>query len=512
MPIPIIDLFAGPGGLGEGFSAFLGKDCQAFTIGLSIEKNMWAHQTLELRSFFRQFDGKAPDAYYDYLAGNITREVLFAGEKEAALRARNEAWHAQLGGKDGVARKEVHKRVKTAIGQNSNWVLIGGPPCQAYSLIGRSRIMGADRRNGTDDYSKDHRHRLYQNYLRILAFYAPSVFVMENVKGILSSQVNGNLTFNKILADLQNPPKAICASLSSNLEYKIYSLSSGALFPTDPHDYVIRSENYGIPQRRHRVILFGVRDDISSKPDKLTAQLARTVVDTIGHLPRLRSSLSREEDTDAIWLDSVKSALTSQWIREVDADVSHEIEKAIDNIRIPRDGRGGRCVAEITGCKYPAFEESWYADDRLPGYCNHETRGHIRSDLHRYLFASCFAKAKHISPKISDFPRDLYPDHWNVKHIRPEDIIFADRFRVQIKHEPATTIVSHIAKDGHYFIHYDPTQCRSMTVREAARLQTFPDNYFFEGPRTEQYTQVGNAVPPLLARKIAAIVAGLFRR
>lgn len=311
MPIPIIDLFAGPGGLGEGFSAFLGKDCQAFTIGLSIEKNMWAHQTLELRSFFRQFDGKAPDAYYDYLAGNITREVLFAGEKEAALRARNEAWHAQLGGKDGVARKEVHKRVKTAIGQNSNWVLIGGPPCQAYSLIGRSRIMGADRRNGTDDYSKDHRHRLYQNYLRILAFYAPSVFVMENVKGILSSQVNGNLTFNKILADLQNPPKAICASLSSNLEYKIYSLSSGALFPTDPHDYVIRSENYGIPQRRHRVILFGVRDDISSKPDKLTAQLARTVVDTIGHLPRLRSSLSREEDTDAIWLDSVKSALTS---------------------------------------------------------------------------------------------------------------------------------------------------------------------------------------------------------
>jgi len=133
------------------------------------------------------------------------------------------------------------------------------------------------------------------------------------------------------------------------------------------------------------------------------------------------------------------------------------------------------------------------------------------SDLARYLFCASYAEInKHsdirMSPKLNDFPDTLLPDHKNAKSGK-----FVDRFKVQEKHHPASTITSHISKDVHYFIHYDPTQCRSLTVREAARIQTFPDNYFFEGNRTEQYTQVGNAVPPLLANQIASVVYSLLK-
>src|ERR1700690_1487088 len=131
----------------------------------------------------------------------------------------------------------------------------------------------------------------------------------------------------------------------------------------------------------------------------------------------------------------------------------------------------------------------------------------MRKDLHRYFFATVFAREKKRSPTLNDFPDKLLPNHKNVQKA-VDDPIFNDRFRVQVRGKPSTTVVSHISKDGHYYIHYDPSQCRSLTVREAARLQTFPDNYLFKGDRTEQYVQVGNAVPPFLAKQIAAVVAG----
>jgi DNA (cytosine-5)-methyltransferase 1 len=127
------------------------------------------------------------------------------------------------------------------------------------------------------------------------------------------------------------------------------------------------------------------------------------------------------------------------------------------------------------------------------------------ADLGRYFFAALYGKVKKTSPKALDFPRELAPFHRNWRTGK-----FADRFRVQLWDMPATTITSHISKDGHYFIHPDVAQCRSLTVREAARIQTFPDNYFFKGNRTEQFVQVGNAVPPFLAFKIASALWNLL--
>jgi len=163
-----------------------------------------------------------------------------------------------------------------------------------------------------------------------------------------------------------------------------------------------------------------------------------------------------------------------------------------------------KCQAKVD------YEQEWYLDHRIEGVFNHATRGHMVEDLYRYFYAACYGMAYDRSPVLAKFPRSLLPKHGNI-YDALNGGNFADRFRVQLAHLPSTTITSHIAKDGHYYIHYDPTQCRSLTVREAARLQTFPDNYFFCGPRTAQYAQVGNAVPPLLARQIADIVLKLLK-
>jgi DNA (cytosine-5)-methyltransferase 1 len=275
-----------------------------------------------------------------------------------------------------------------------------------------------------------------------------------------------------------------------------------------PEDYVVRAELYGVPQARHRVIIMGVRTDLDRNPAVLRqAKKTIPIEKAIGDLPRLRSGLSKEEDTEETWLAAVRTLAQSRGLSE--SAVSPDLRKAIKSILQKLKSGLNRGGEFVTGKPAPKFAKNWLRDPELHGFCNHATRGHIREDLHRYLFVSQYARTNKKTPGLEDFPTALLPNHENVA-AAIAGTMFNDRFRVQFRGRPSTTVTSHISKDGHYFIHYDPTQCRSLTVREAARLQTFPDNYFFEGPRTAQYHQVGNAVPPLLAHQIAGIVAQLF--
>jgi len=516
--IKIIDLFAGPGGLGEGFSGYVtSTGNHPFKIGLSIEKEVSAHKTLKLRAFYRQFPtGEAPDEYYEYLAGKRGKDPadkLYHLPKfsQQAVAAKEEARHLTL----GEDNAEIERSIDNVLGKNpGNWLLIGGPPCQAYSLVGRARNAGVVGYKAEDD----HKNFLYQEYLNIISRFKPAVFVMENVKGMLSAKVGGVYIFDKIRGDLYCPTQATELKEGSR-EYEIFSFTvkaendlNGRIEP-EPKDFIIRAENYGVPQARHRVILLGVRSDIASKiqPDTLTQTLAPSVRQMIADLPRLRSGLSKTTDSMENWANAIHqfSRPSIQAVKKASLEPVGEImEKAVQSIGLENLGRGTNWAQWTTKgitSEVGADLCNWINDPtEWKGVCNHEARGHIQRDLIRYLFCSAFGKVKgdgRLTPKASDFPAELAPNHnnWNSGK-------FADRFRVQTADRYATTITSHISKDGHYFIHYDPTQCRSMTVREAARIQTFPDNYFFVGNRTQQYTQVGNAVPPFLAKQIAKIV------
>lgn len=523
MPIiPVIDLFAGPGGLGEGFSAFRNDEGDpVFKIALSIEKDQTAHETLKLRSFFRQFCRKdVPEEYYDHLRGKIDREQLYSRFPAQAANAHTESWNAELGNYRRLPTSRIDQRIAEGMDGADDWVLVGGPPCQAYSVAGRSRVIPVDRRDGTQNYEKDKRHFLYKAYLRIIAKHCPPIFVMENVKGILSAEVGGKPIINRILSDLRHPiPAARGEDENQNggLEYSIYPVAdySGMrrLFDadseSDPTSYIVKSEEHRIPQARHRLILLGVRSDIAERPQNLRVYHDKVKMwKAISDLPRLRSKLSNGRDSGEKWVETIRLMAGSDAL--LDPAIDDKIYKAIfaKLNRLAEHLSPGDTFLEWN--RQPVFQRDWFYDPRLRGVCNHVSRSHMDSDLWRYFFSACYAAVHKKSPNLSNFPVSLLPNHDNVKKVKGNNLIFKDRFRVQVRSKPATTVTSHIGKDGHYFIHPDPLQCRSLTVREAARLQTFPDNYFFSGPTTKQYQQVGNAVPPLLARQIAAIVYNLF--
>ncbi len=496
-----VDLFAGPGGLAEGFSSLRNEDgSRIFDIAMSVEKESSAFSTLRLRAFVRQFE-TPPDAYYRYIARQITRQELIEQHPAEWAAAEHETAMLELGTEDAQLALD-HRLKKIRKEASHGTVVIGGPPCQAYSLVGRARNRGI----AGYDPAEDHRHFLYREYIRILQLLQPVAFVMENVKGILSSKVGDEGIFDRVLGDLREAG-------GSPDSYTLLPLVSSS--DKGRHSgHIIRSENFGIPQTRHRVILLGIRKDVMARipiPDTLErCSVQSTVACVLSGMPPLRSGLSKAEDTAVNWRATVVDAFESAasacraegaWQKEVAARLTGYSKKLKSLESIPP--RRSETVTPIRDNRLG----SWLCDTRLLALPNHETRGHMEGDLARYAFAAAFSEVFDRSPKAEEFPRKLAPAHSNWDSGK-----FADRFRVQGWKAPSTTITSHISKDGHYFIHPDPMQCRSLTVREAARLQTFPDNYFFEGNRTQQFVQVGNAVPPLLARQIAQLLAGLLGR
>jgi DNA (cytosine-5)-methyltransferase 1 len=512
--IPIIDIFAGPGGLGEGFSSLLNEaNERVFKIKLSIEKEAHAHRTLQLRAFFRQFAHAAvPIEYYEVLKTERTIESLFIAFPRQAAKAKAEAVQATLGPE---AWNAVSAKIESALEGERDWLLIGGPPCQAYSLVGRSRNKNKEGYEPLED----EKHFLYKEYLRIIANFWPSVFVMENVKGLLSSKPDpkDDPIFSRILADLTAPSDADGSSAPSNLRkhrYKLFSLSPRRS-PDEPagSDFLLRAEEHGVPQARHRVIIVGVRDDFTDvSPAALVASTPVPISSVLRQMPKLRSGVTEGKDSDAAWLNAFATVEERRWFKSIETHSPDGVfDTALDASRklaVPPAGRGSEFV---TCTPRVAHRPDWYLDPKLDGVCNHSSRAHITKDLYRYFYAACFAAVQNYSPKLADFPTDLLPAHKNVADAIIERNMFLDRFRVQPWSRPSTTVTSHISKDGHYYIHPDPKQARSLTVREAARLQSFPDNYLFTGPRTAQYIQVGNAVPPLLALEIAKSVSVLFQ-
>ena len=509
-PVPIVDLFSGPGGLAEGFSAFRTPDGQpVYRIAVSIEKDPAAYRTLLLRAFLRKFGTEVPSQYYEFLNGHTDGEpdwsALYPQEWSEAC---DETRCLELGKPD--AGEFLSKRIDRLRDEHDGrTVLLGGPPCQSYSLVGRSRNVGNESYNPDTDA----RQSLYQEFVDVLGHLQPAIAVMENVKGMLSARHGGGPIFPRVMSKLEHG--------SGSEGYRLFALASESGTQSwdegaEPRDFVVHADEYGVPQTRHRVFVVCVRRDIARLlPEGWALQLAArsdtvSVRDVIGTMPKLRSRLSRG-DSASSWKAAVRQAI--ERVQMSRPDMSHEEEQrfcqSLERARATADGADLPCADPLGSTTVPRAcpddLRKWLEDVSLERLPNNETKAHDPEDLARYLFAAAFADAFGRSPKTLDFPESLAASHasWNTGK-------FSDRFRVQLGDHPSTTVTSHLSKDGHYFIHPDAGQVRSLTVREAARLQTFPDNYFFHGNRTQQYVQVGNAVPPFLARQIAGPIQAVL--
>lgn len=403
-----IDLFAGAGGLSEGFIQ------AGFSPVAHVEMNPYAAQTLETRTgyYYLKAQGKL-DIYKDYISGKITRDEFLQHIPEEQLQS---VFCETMSNETLPRLFENIDRILTQRGIKQVDVIIGGPPCQAYSLVGR-----AQSKHMETPMSADPRNDLYKLYARFLQKYHPKMFVFENVMGIKSA--NSGATWLKVQEALRS------------VGYEI-----------ECHEQ--NSKNFGVLQNRRRMIIVGwLKNTGLSYPQFEQTIADATVNDILSDLPALQPGGKSGEYRS----DDFSDYLRSTGIRKDSDILTHHCAR-------PNKDRD----IEI----YRRTIELW-------------------NDGHKRL-------------NYNDLPDEL-KTHKNRKS-------FLDRFKVVEGDEAyCHTMLAHISKDGHYFIHPDIEQHRSITVREAARIQSFPDDYFFEGPRTAQFVQIGNAVPTLMASDIVQI-------
>lgn len=384
-----IDLFAGCGGLSEGFYR------QGFKALAHVEIDHWACETLRTRMKFY--------GYKDY-----NREVI----------------------EHDITSDDILERIDNAVNGRTVDIIIGGPPCQAYSTAGRVR--------DGKKMASDPRNYLFESYVKILEYYSPKFFVFENVTGLLSAQVKNAPIFPKVLKALGN-------------KYKVIG---------NPEVLVHNTADYGVPQLRKRVIIIGVRKDI----DKSAEELYESIIKTHWN----PETLSNEKIGKKRFVD---------------------VRQAIGDLPSVEPGQD----ASTEDFDYP---------------CNNEFLKRIgKPGIHPLM--------DHIARKHNDLDRERFQvmihNHWSFGQLRREmpqyehehARVFDNSYVVQWWNFPSKTILAHIHKDGFQFIHPDEEQRRTFTVREAARIQSFPDDFEFKGSRGEKYKQIGNAVPPLFAEALA---------
>jgi len=412
----VLDMFAGAGGLSEGFFR------NGFKFIAHVEKDEYASKTLETRALYHALkNNNMLDVYYDYLEGKVSRDQLLNGTEEFSKDVSSGVFNIEI---SEVTEKPLIEKIQERMknqGIQKLDVMIGGPPCQAYSIMGRSR--------DPDRMKKDPRNYLYQHYISFLKTFKPDIFIFENVPGIFTAK-NGDI-FNDMVRCIQD--------LGYVTEHRI-----------------LDAADFFVLQKRKRVLLMGwISRNGYKYPNFTSVEHDFLVKDLLADLPSLHP------------------------------------------------GEGCEGVQEYTELPSRYLVESGIRDKK-DVLIQHLARKHNERDREIYRRAIKAWETEKRRIRYSELPEKL-KTHENQES-------FEDRFKVVAKNIPAVhTVVAHISKDGHYYIHPDINQARSLTVREVARVQSFPDNYKFEGPRTSRYVQIGNAVPPLMAEAIGMEIKKMFK-